>query len=621
MDVIQLILEYSLPIIILLISLLEILVIPLLGKISTRRKLRRFSVSVVILLTTLLLVSVYPEVIQSPMEWRIANVFGNGIVFRIDLLSLLFMIFAGVIFLVVNLYTVDEIKGRGREKSFYLFFMLTYISTIGTLMAGDLISFLMFFEIMTFASYVLMVHQRGQKVLEAGKVYIYFGIIGGLSILAGILVLSSLTQNYEWVTIAEKYGEFGGIKYVSAALFILGFGIKAGMAPLHHWVPVIYPKSHLSVNALSSGILMKIGGYGILRLFVSVIESAQFRPDLNVQAMMITLEEIGFVVIWLGVFTMVVGVISALEQENMVRMLAYHSVSQMGYVIMAIGVAAYLGFDGSMGFAGATYHMINHGIFKSLLFMVAGTVYFKTKEKNMYRIGGLSRQMPFTALIGIIAAFGITGMPFFNGFASKSLIHHAVAEAHLYGHSSFVWAEYIFIFVSACTAASFIKLISQVFFGEKNEKFKDVKDDYNLATLGMVILAIAVILIGVFPNALLDHFIIPAATSLNFDLSFIEQYLMNINLFNMSEFTNMIVIYILGMIIYTVGVRFKLFHFHLPKRLDLESGYYTPMFDRFILKTRTILNKMEEVISNSDVFIYGVMLLVMILLSLNFFTG
>jgi len=189
-----------------------------------------------------------------------------------------------------------------------------------------------------------------------------------------------------------------------------------------------------------------------------------------VNRVLITLKDIGAVVIGLDIVTMVFGVIAALEQEKMIRLLAYHSVSQMGYVIMGIGVAAYLGYDGAMGFSGSIYHMINHGLFKALLFMVAGVVFFRTREKNMYNLGGLWRKLPLAAVVGLIATFGITGMPLFNGFASKSILHHAIIEDYEYNHPVFKWAEYLFTFVSACTAASFIKLYSHVFLGHIPKK-------------------------------------------------------------------------------------------------------------------------------------------------------
>ena len=617
MNLTKTIIQLWLPLIILGLTAIEIFIIPFFGERFCGA--RRITVRAVILISTIFMALSYPQVLQAPMEYRIANVFGNGIIFRIDIYALLFMIFSGLLFFIVSLYTSQDIKGCGREKSFYLFFMVTYLATIGTAMAGDLLSFFMFFEIMTFSSYVLMVHQRGRDVIVAGSTYIYYGIFGGLLILAGILILSSYTQSYEWVTLGEKFGEMGAAKYIAATFFIMGFGIKAGMVPLHHWVPVVYPKSHLSVNALSSGVLMKVGGYGILRLFVSIISSTEGKSQAMTETVILTLKDIGSVVIWIGLLTMIVGVIAALEQEKMVRMLAYHSVSQMGYVIMGMGVAAYLGFDGSMGFSGALYHMINHGIFKALLFMVAGAVYLRTKEQNMYRLGGLYRKMPFAASVGLIAALGITGMPLFNGFASKSILHHAIVEAYEYGNPIFIYGEYVFNIVSAGTAASFIKLYSKVFLGHLPMKYEGVKETHNLGTLAMGILAVLVIGIGLFPNMLMDSFIIPAARSLSFDGYFIEKYLVGMNFFNYNDLSTMIQVYAGGIMIYVVGMKFHLFHLHLPKQLDFESDYYTPIYEWSGKTIQKGLHRMERFIGDSDVFIYSVMLLLMIVLLLNFF--
>jgi formate hydrogenlyase subunit 3/multisubunit Na+/H+ antiporter MnhD subunit len=130
---------------------------------------------------------------------------------------------------------------------------------------------------------------------------------------------------------------------------------------------------------------------------------------------------------------MFLGVLNALISANSKRMLAYHSVSQMGYIILGIGCAAYMGRDGAMGLAGALYHIVNHALFKSLLFLTVGSVYFRTHELDMYKLGGLWRKMPLTCVAMFIAVCGISGIPGFNGFASKTLLHHAIWEA--YEHS------------------------------------------------------------------------------------------------------------------------------------------------------------------------------------------
>lgn len=250
--------------------------------------------------------------------------------------------------------------------------------------------------------------------------------------------------------------------------------------------------------------------------------------------------------------------------------------------------------------------------------MVAGVVFFRTREKNMYKLGGLYRKMPFAATVGLIAALGITGMPLFNGFASKSILHHAIIEAYEYGHPAYRWAEYLFTFVSACTAASFIKLYSHVFLGPMPEKFKYVKEKYNIGTIGMVVLALLVVFIGVFPHFIMNYAIIPSARAMEFDPYFIDKYLMSMNFFNSKDLGSMLLVYTSGFIIYIAGVRFNLFHFHLPKQLDPESDFYQPLYMKFGEQIRSIFKKLEQIINVSDVFIYGVMLLLLIILLISF---
>jgi hydrogenase-4 component B len=366
-------------------------------------------------------------------------------------------------------------------------------------MAGDLLSFFLFFEIMTFSSYALMVYHRGDEQLEAGFVYIYMGIIGGLMILSGILMLSAYTGTFQWATLAVRFSEMGMIKYLIGFFLIAGFGIKAGMVPFHFWIPRIYDGAPIAVIALSSGVLIKVGAYGILKV-VSVIFSVDISRGLQFYPMLWRVSEhIGFVVIWLGILTMVVGVFMALQQGSTKKMLAYHSVSQMGYVIMGIGVAGYLGYIGPMGYVGSLYHILNHSLFKVLLFMVAGAVFYETGETNMYNMGGLWRKMPVTAALCLVAVLGITGMPGFNGYASKTVLHHAINEAFLYGHPSFEYAEWIFVVVSAGTVCSFIKFFYYIFLRRNPDSFTVKAEDPRRMNYAMAVLAASILFIGIFP--------------------------------------------------------------------------------------------------------------------------
>jgi len=596
------IIQVWMPASIVLFIVLELLIIPSIG--DKERKIRRNVVKVFVLLTTIFMILIFNEVQRAPVVYEIGNVFGMGAIFRIDMLNYVFIILTGIVWLALGIYSLEDIN--------YVFYTLTYFAIIGTLMAGDLLSFFLFFEAMTFISYALMVYHRGEDQLEAGKVYIYMGIIGGLSILSGILMLSAYTGSFEWSPLAVQFSEMGPIKYIIAAFLIGGFGIKAGMVPFHFWMPKVYEGGPISVVALSSGILIKIGAYGILRV-VSVVFSVTDSARLSsVELLWQVSRNIGAVVIWIGIITMVVGVFMALQQGNMKRMLAYHSVSQMGYMIMGIGVAGYLGYEGAMGFAGAVFHMINHAFFKVILFMVAGLVFLRTREWNMYKLGGLWKKMPLTALLCLIAVFGITGMPGFNGFASKSVLHHAIDEAYLYGHEVFRYAELLFVIVSAGTVCSFLKFFGYIFLGDLAPEYEKIEGDHYRMNGAMGILAFFVIAIGLNPSFFFEGYLIPAASSFTYSPEFIQSYLVGLEFFGADEIVDFLGVYIIGFGMFVVGVKFHLFSLPLPKWINAERFIYKPVTVVCEKFPNFCVQQFEKRIIFGDVVIYAVLLTVIL---------
>ncbi len=610
MGLTRLIIQLWLPTFIIIFGLIEALIIPLLK--GNRRLFRRISVKIMIGITTLFMLLAFGELASGPIIYEIPGLFGNGIFFKIDYLNYVLMVFAGIMFLVVSFSSSVDVKAIGRERSFYFFFVITYISTLGTLMAGDLLSFFLFFEIMTFSTYALLTHRRGPQVIAAGNTYIYMGIMGGLSILSGILLLSAYTQSYEWTNLAEKFSEMNYVKYVIAAFFIGGFGIKAGMVPFHFWVPKIYLEAPFSVNALSSGILMKVGAYGILRMVSSIYSSSASNITAD-SIIWLTSKNIGAFVIWLGIITMIIGVFMALLQGNIKLMLAYHSISQMGYVIMGIGVAAYLGYKGPMGFAGSLYHMVNHGLFKALLFLAAASVFARTKELNMYHLGGLWKKMPITAFLALIGVMGITGVPLFNGFASKSILHHAIVEAYEYGHPSFWFAEMLFMLVSAGTVCSFIKFYRYIFLG-KNKTHSEVSGDLPRLSFSMGLLAIFIVIIGVRPSLFLDYLIIPGLQSFTYDPVFINQYIVGLNFWDIADLVSFVIIYILGFAMFYIGQKFHLFQMHLPKWMSAEKYFYEPLENFCENFPNYCVQRYESKMIFGDVYIYSVLLTIIMIL-------
>ena len=598
MNLARIVVQIGLPLLFVLFVALEVLILPLIE--NKQRFVRRNSIKLFILLTTVMVLFTYREILQEPIIYRIGGIFDYGIFFKVDLLNFPLLILSGMLWLVIGYYSREDVN--------YFFYAVTYIATIGTLMAGDLLSFFLFFEIMTFSSYALMVYHRGEEQLEAGFVYIYMGIIGGLMILSGILMLSAYTGTFQWATLAVRFSEMGMIKYLIGFFLIAGFGIKAGMVPFHFWIPRIYDGAPIAVIALSSGVLIKVGAYGILKV-VSVIFSVDISRGLQFYPMLWRVSEhIGFVVIWVGILTMVVGVFMALQQGSTKKMLAYHSVSQMGYVIMGIGVAGYLGYIGPMGYVGSLYHILNHSLFKVLLFMVAGAVLYETGETNMYNMGGLWKKMPVTAALCLVAVLGITGMPGFNGYASKTVLHHAINEAFLYGHPSFEYAEWIFVVVSAGTVCSFIKFFYYIFLRRNPDSFDVKAEDPRRMNYPMGILAASILFIGIFPNWLPEKILIPSVMAASYDHGFIASYIVDMNFWNLQDLGGSVIVYSLGFIMFLVGFRFHLFHLKLPKWMNAERYIYTPVTIVCEKLPEFCVTKFEKPIIFGDTLIYALIL-------------
>jgi formate hydrogenlyase subunit 3/multisubunit Na+/H+ antiporter MnhD subunit len=291
-------------------------------------------------------------------------------------------------------------------------------------------------------------------------------------------------------------------------------------------------------------------------------------------------ETIGQVLIWVGLFTMAMGVFFAIIQKNVKRMLAYSSISQMGYIVLGIGIAGYLGSLGAMAYSGALYHIVNHALFKSLLFMVAGTVYIVTHDQNMNALGGLWRKMPITAAVGAVAVLGIIGMPLFNGFISKSILHHGMVEAYQYGSGVYRFAEVAFNLISVGTAMVFLKMYSKIFLGPMHPRYEKLKFEYLSLHAAMIAIAVIIVGLGVFPRFVMNRFILQSVSQLAFSPAFVESYVVPLSYFAWAELSLMAMILSAAVLIYLLGRKFQWFEIELPKWFALEYILFLP-FNRF----------------------------------------
>jgi hydrogenase-4 component B len=538
---------------------------------------RDYIVIIMTFLTILITILMYPVATEGGITLKIPNIMGLYLSFRVDMLSFIMLLITTIIWFIVMVYAHEYMKKERFTQRFFLFMAITYSAVLGTIMAGDLLTMFLFFEVMTISSYVLVTHSQKPESYEAGYNFIFMGLIGGFSILVAMLLLYFHVGDLSFNSAIEILSTLGNVKYWIIGLLIFGFGIKAGMAPVHVWLPRAHPVAPTPASALLSGVMIKVGAFGILRVATSYFFPGEGTFSGYDDILWLTTKNIGAFIIWTGIITMAIGVFLALQQSNMKKMLAYHSISQMGYIVVGIGVALYLGYKGAMGYSGAIYHIINHALFKSLLFMVAGVVYYHTKEYDMYKLGGLWKKLPLTTFVCLIACLGITGIPLFNGFISKSILHHGIVEAYQYGHSSFFYAEIIFMIVSAGTVASFIKLFYYVFIKDNKNNYDYIKPEYNCLDTSMLAIVVLIIFIGLNPQFILQKLILPQLNMTTYDPYFINKYIVDIKFFTGSDLMTMVYVLILGSLIFYFGKKFHLFHLHLPNWLRLEYIVFYPI--------------------------------------------
>ncbi len=634
---------------------LLIIVIPLIGsfvELYCAKASPRFRDQAVIytgFITLVVVLFSYPLILDNDVSFELANVFDLGLSFRIDTLGYIVLLLSAYLWFYVMVYAHVYMQREKHSTRFFFFLGLTYATVIGAIVAGDLLTMFVFFEVMTVSSYMLVIHGQNEESYQAGYKYLVMGLIGGFLIFAAIVLMYFNVGDLGFDSAIVQLAELGATRYWIIGLIVLGFGVKAGMAPLHVWLPKAHPVAPSPASALLSGVMIKIGAFGIIRAVTSYYFPTKDMMVGGDDPIWFTASTIGAILIWVGIVTMTIGVFLALLQANMKKMLAYHSISQMGYIIVGIGVAMYLGYKGALGYGGAVYHIVNHALFKSLLFMVAGVVYYHTHEQNMYKLGGLWKKLPVTTVVFLIAALGISGVPLFNGYVSKTMLHHAIVEAHEYGSSIFLYAEWIFLLVSAGTVCSFVKMFYYVFIRKTDNAYPDATFDFSSFDVALWAIAILIVWIGWNPNFLLDALVIPQLNRMAYSSDFIDHYVVGINVFAGEDLLVTLGILGFGGVMFVIGDKLHLFHKTLPKWLSIEYWFFLPAFlvmrgvcrrmygkrfriddkeyeqlneisndrlgfiERFIITSNVVNRRYEQSLIRKDALIYSVLLMVLLL--------
>ena len=538
------------------------------------RSFRSYANAVSILMSVGLLwwISTYGESAALSMP----RLFMVGLKLRIDGLALFFIVLFGITAAVVAVFNTRYMKNQQNIARFDLFSQLTFVGCLGVILAGDLLTLFLFFELMTFSSYVLVIHTETSPAISAGNTYLFMGVAGGLILLLGIILLYSVAGTTDFIALPLTAAADSTILLVSAFCFLIGFGIKTGVVPLHIWMPQAYSVSPVSINAFSSGIMIKTGAYGLLRVYMEVFFPAgtvlEFGPVL------------GWVLLWLGLISMFIGAFIALRQDNILKTLAYSSISQIGYIIMGLGVI--LLPIGKQGYAlsGMLFHILNHTVFKGTLFLIIAAIVYFAGTAQYSKLGGVFRRSKLLGTVFVISALGIMGMPGLNGYASKTFLHHAVGELYNYNSLPIIWlAEKIFVVASALTICYFVKLFFQVFWGEEGEATQRIPGKLPFVFNAALITGAALIVaIGLFPGFVVRALAVPAMTAVGATSTVID-YAMHVNVWIWPDLLGMVITAIIGAGFYFLVVRYRFDKLPLPHWLSIERLFYRPVVQGFLL--------------------------------------
>lgn len=425
---------------------------------------------------------------------------GSHLALRVDPLSAIFLAIVALVAVMSTLYSVRYMEHYVRDKvaKFFPVLLLCVASMTGVLVSSDFLFFLVFWESMTLTSYFLVTFESESAASQrAGLKYFIITHGATLCMVAAALLLWRASGSFSFEAIRQTLSELLNTRpflaHLLVFLFFLGFATKAGILPMGDWLPDAHPVAPSGMSAALSGVLVKLGIYGLVRLFCSLLDAS---PSLRFWGIFLALA---------GTGSLFVGNLTAVRQTDTKRLMAFSTIAQIGYICLGLGAGVYCLHMypalAPIALAGALFHTVNHACFKSCLFLGAGSVLYRTGKRDMDKLGGLASFMPYTTGTTAIASLSIAGVPPFNGFASKWLI---IAGCILVGmrFPLFLVLGLIALFISLATLASFLSVLGSVFLGRGEESVK-VEDVPVSMVVPQVVLAALCILLGIFPQLVL----------------------------------------------------------------------------------------------------------------------
>ncbi|MBD3368004.1 MAG: NADH/ubiquinone/plastoquinone (complex I) [Candidatus Eisenbacteria bacterium] len=416
-----------------------------------------------------------------------------GIAMVSDGLSVLLLIAINVVGFLAVLFSLKYMKAYTGLPKYYSLFMLMVAGMNGVVLSGDLFNLFVFLEIASIASYALVAFGTDADELEAGFKYLILGSVASVMILFAVGTVYAVTGSLNMADVAReislRFGrEMNPALLLAAAMFMMGFSLKAALVPFHAWLPDAHPSAPAPISAMLSGVVIKsLGVYAMCRVFFHVFG---FSPDLP-GSLIIANGMIAF-----SVLSIVVGGLLAIGQWDFKRLLAYSSIGQIGYVTLGLGVGARVLATGGMrslaalAILGGLFHLINHAAFKSLLFLSSGAIQHATGTRDMKQLGGVREKMPITGATTNLAALSIAGVPPFSGFWSKLVILVATLQAGHYAVGG------IAIAMAFVTLAYYVKVQREVIFGGIKSAVEKAREVPAVMYVPLVVLAVVCVGFG-----------------------------------------------------------------------------------------------------------------------------
>jgi formate hydrogenlyase subunit 3/multisubunit Na+/H+ antiporter MnhD subunit len=408
---------------------------------------------------------------------------GLPLILRTNMLSWFFAISISALGALSAIFSLSYMKIRERTDFYYLMFLLVNGAMLGIVFSGDLVSFFIFWEIMSWSTFLLISYNRG-LALFAGMKYIIMSIIGSISVLIGML---SLYVTYDTLNIAALTTRIAsassGYLLFILIIFSIAFAIKNAVMPLHTWLPEAYAEAPSPFTAVLSGMLTRMGMYGFLLIMYVIVGAAR---ALNLGPGIL---KFNYILAWLGAITIVIPTFIAMLQNDAKMLLAWHGIGQGGYMVLGIA------FGTSLGVAGGIFHTLNHAIYIVLLFMSVAAVQYRTEgERDLNSLGGLIKKMPIAFIGGLFGISGLIGVPLTNGFVSKWLIYKTLI---LEGSPFLAFAALIGTWG---TILSVYKFLHNMYLGQLPEKYRDIKKSPFSMQLPIIVLSSAILLFGILPG-------------------------------------------------------------------------------------------------------------------------